>query len=93
MLGKYDLFVGEVVAAHYDDGVLDTKGRLKSTPDIGLTLVSLEYWTLGQKVGDFGHAGKEWRTARRRPHESRRDSARAATLSGPEPPHMVSCRQ
>jgi flavin reductase (DIM6/NTAB) family NADH-FMN oxidoreductase RutF len=75
MLGKYDLFVGQVVASNYDEDVLDSGGRLKPTPDIGLTLVSMEYWTIGQKVGDFGHAGKEWRTLRRGLHEPRGHSA------------------
>jgi flavin reductase (DIM6/NTAB) family NADH-FMN oxidoreductase RutF len=64
MLGKYDLFIGEVVAAHYDDDVLDSQGRFTPTPEVGLTLVSLEYWALGHKVGDFGAAGKERRTSR-----------------------------
>ena len=64
-LGSHDLFVGQIVAAHYDEEVLDSRGRLKPSAEVGLLLVGDEYWSLGQKVAGFGAAGKAWRAARR----------------------------
>lgn len=57
-LGVHDLFVGEIVAAHADDSVLDERdkvdyGRMKPfcyNPD--------EYWSIGGKIGTYGYTKK-----------------------------------
>jgi flavin reductase (DIM6/NTAB) family NADH-FMN oxidoreductase RutF len=57
-LGVHDLFVGEIVAAHADDSVLDERdkvdyGRMKPfcyNPD--------EYWSIGEKIGTYGYTKK-----------------------------------
>jgi len=53
-LGAHDLFVGEIVAVHYDEEVLDEHGRLQVAAVDALAYVHGEYWTLGRKVGSYG---------------------------------------
>lgn len=57
-LGSHDLFIAEVVATHYDEGVLDTRGRLKANALHPVTLVGGEYWSLGERIGLYGAAAK-----------------------------------
>jgi len=57
-LGVHDLLVGEIVAAHADDSVLDERdkvdyGRMKPfcyNPD--------EYWSIGDRIGTYGYTKK-----------------------------------
>jgi flavin reductase (DIM6/NTAB) family NADH-FMN oxidoreductase RutF len=60
-LGSHELFIGEIVATHYDEDVLDPQGRFQPTAEVGLALHGFEYWSLGQKLGDYGAFGKAWR--------------------------------
>ncbi len=53
-LGAHDLFIGEIVAVHYDEEVLDDHGRLQVGNVDPLAYVHGEYWTLGHKVGSYG---------------------------------------
>jgi len=53
-LGAHDLFVGEIVAVHFDEEVLDERGRLQADSVDALAYVHGEYWTLGRKVGSYG---------------------------------------
>jgi len=54
----HDLLVGEIVAAHADDSVLDERdkvdyGRMKPfcyNPD--------EYWSIGDRIGTYGYTKK-----------------------------------
>jgi flavin reductase (DIM6/NTAB) family NADH-FMN oxidoreductase RutF len=62
-LGSHDLFIGEVVAAHYDAEVLDTRGRPRPRELHPITLVESEYWSLGQRIGTYGVAAKARRAA------------------------------
>lgn len=50
-LGSHDLFVGEIVAVHADEGVLDQAGRLVTARVDPLAYVAPhEYWKLGTRV-------------------------------------------
>jgi len=57
-LGSHDLFLAEIVAAHYDEEVLDSRGRLRPREVHPVTLVESEYWSLGERVGLYGAAAK-----------------------------------
>ena len=57
-LGSHDLFIAEVVAAHYDEEVLDTRGRPRPRELHPITLVESEYWSLGERIGTYGAAAK-----------------------------------
>ncbi len=57
-LGIHHLFLGEVVATHVDEAVLDAEGKVqgeKSNPLI-FHYLSGQYWTLGKAVGGYGNA-------------------------------------
>jgi flavin reductase (DIM6/NTAB) family NADH-FMN oxidoreductase RutF len=58
-LGAHDLFIGEVLAVHFDDDVLDSRGRLQPAKVDALAYVHGDYWTLGAKVGSYGFTLKE----------------------------------
>lgn len=60
-LGSHDLFIGEVVAAHYDEDILDEHGGLRPVTDVGLAAAGRRYWSLGSALGRLGSAGKAWR--------------------------------
>jgi flavin reductase (DIM6/NTAB) family NADH-FMN oxidoreductase RutF len=64
-LGSHDLFIGEIVACHFDEDVLDARGRFQPSAEVGLTLHGYEYWSLGQKLGDYGQFGKAWQAKRK----------------------------
>jgi flavin reductase (DIM6/NTAB) family NADH-FMN oxidoreductase RutF len=53
-LGAHDLFIGEIVAVHFDEEVLDDHGRLQVGRIDPLAYVHGEYWTLGRRVGSYG---------------------------------------
>jgi flavin reductase (DIM6/NTAB) family NADH-FMN oxidoreductase RutF len=58
-LGSHDAFIADILAVHYDEEVLDEKGR----PDISLIKpygYSLgEYRVLAEKIGSFGFSKKK----------------------------------
>ncbi len=57
-LGAHDLYLAEIVAVHYDEGLLDARGRLK-VPALGaLAYADGEYWSLGERLGSYGQAAK-----------------------------------
>jgi flavin reductase (DIM6/NTAB) family NADH-FMN oxidoreductase RutF len=57
-LGSHDLFIAEIVATHYDEEVLDSRGRLKASALHPFALVGSEYWSLGERIGLYGAAAK-----------------------------------
>jgi flavin reductase (DIM6/NTAB) family NADH-FMN oxidoreductase RutF len=61
-LGAHDLFIADVVATHYDEEVLDGRGRLNPAKLEAMAYVEGEYWSLGERLGVYGYAQK----ARRR---------------------------
>jgi flavin reductase (DIM6/NTAB) family NADH-FMN oxidoreductase RutF len=59
-IGDHDMFMGQVVAAHVDDALLDEEGRIcVDRLDAFCFMFSMnvrgEYWSLGHKLGDFGY--------------------------------------
>ena len=57
-LGVHDLFIGEIVAAHFNEDVVDGRGRLDKSRLDPLAYVDGEYWSLKEKVGSYGFAKK-----------------------------------
>lgn len=55
-LGIHDLFIAEIVAVHYDEEILDSRGRVKASQLDPLAFVDGEYWSLKEKVGTYGFA-------------------------------------
>ncbi len=57
-LGSHDVFIAEILAVHYNDDVLDEKGR----PDVDLirpfSYTLREYRMLADKIGTFGFSKK-----------------------------------
>jgi len=58
-LGVHDLFLGEVVAVHVDEEVLDGKGNIDYGRARPFVFNQGEYWNLGKKVGSFGFSKKK----------------------------------
>jgi flavin reductase (DIM6/NTAB) family NADH-FMN oxidoreductase RutF len=57
-LGAHDLYIAEIVAVHYDEEVLDSRGRLKTAALDAMAYVDGEYWSLGERIGSYGQAAK-----------------------------------
>lgn len=57
-LGSHDLFIGEVVATHYDEQVLDSRGRLDTGALNPILLLGNDYKALGERIGLYGAAAK-----------------------------------
>jgi flavin reductase (DIM6/NTAB) family NADH-FMN oxidoreductase RutF len=55
-LGVHDMFIGEIVAAHFNEDVVDGHGRLDKSRLDPLAYVDGEYWNLGKKIGSYGFA-------------------------------------
>jgi flavin reductase (DIM6/NTAB) family NADH-FMN oxidoreductase RutF len=49
-LGSHDLFLGEIVAVHVDQDVLDEKGRIDYAKAKPFVYNQCEYWSLGKKI-------------------------------------------
>ena len=57
-LGAHDLFIAEIVGTHYDEGLLDDRGRLQTEQLAAMAYVGGEYWSLGERLGSYGQASK-----------------------------------
>jgi flavin reductase (DIM6/NTAB) family NADH-FMN oxidoreductase RutF len=57
-LGAHDLFIAEIVATHYDEEILDSRGRLMVKALHPITLVEGEYRSLGERIGTYGAAAR-----------------------------------
>ena len=57
-LGAHDLYIAEIVAVHYDEELLDSRGRLKTAALDAMAYVDGEYWSLGERLGSYGQAAK-----------------------------------
>lgn len=62
-LGAHDLYIAEIVAVHYDEEVLDGRGRVRKDKLDPLAYVLGEYWSLGERLGSYGYSVKESRKA------------------------------
>lgn len=57
-LGSHDMFLGEVVAVHVDEEIVDPAGRI-DYGRAGPFVYNLgEYWDLGKKIGFYGCSSK-----------------------------------
>jgi len=53
-LPTHNLFIGEVVALHADEALIDDKGHLSSDAAPFLMFYNRSYFAIGEKVGQFG---------------------------------------
>lgn len=57
-LGAHDLFIAEIVAVQYDEGILDPRGRVLTDEIAPIAYAEGEYWSLGERIGTYGGAAK-----------------------------------
>lgn len=57
-LGAHDLFIAEIVSVHYDEDLVDARGRVKTAALDAMAYVEGEYWSLGERLGIYGQASK-----------------------------------
>lgn len=57
-LGSHDLFIGEVVAVHIDEAVLDAEGRLDFSRLAPFVYTGRDYWRLGERLSPVGFSLK-----------------------------------
>lgn len=53
-LGSHDLFVGEIVAVHAEEDILDENGRFSLEKAKLISYASGNYWSVGQSLGSAG---------------------------------------
>jgi len=58
-LGSHDLFIGEIVAVHVDEELLDEHGFIDYSKTTAVTYVGNEYWSLGKHLGASGFTLKK----------------------------------
>lgn len=58
-LGTHDLFLGEVVAVHVDEAILDSRGEVDLGKANPLAYGGRAYWTLGQFVAKQGYTAAQ----------------------------------
>ncbi|MEW5867386.1 MAG: flavin reductase family protein [Bacillota bacterium] len=54
VLGSHELFVGEVVAVHADEGVLTPEARIDVEAMKPFAYLGPDYYSLGRKIGRYG---------------------------------------
>jgi flavin reductase (DIM6/NTAB) family NADH-FMN oxidoreductase RutF len=64
-LGAHDLYLAEIVATHYDEELIDSRGRLKKAKLEAMAYVDGEYWSLGERLGSYGQAAKALKTEKK----------------------------
>ena len=57
-LGAHDMFIGEVLAFHADESLLDKNGKVDYEKAKPVVYNQGEYWNLGKKIGRYGFSGK-----------------------------------
>jgi len=55
-LGTHDMFIGEVVAVHADEDVLNDKGSIDYQKASPFVYNQGEYWDLSAKIGNHGYS-------------------------------------
>jgi len=63
-LGSHKLYVGEVVATHVDDCMMDVKGNIDFAKTAPFVWCDFEYWGIGQKKGRLGVSKGKFRVER-----------------------------
>ena len=56
-LGSHDMFIGEVLAVHIDDAIIDKEGRVDYKKAEPFVYNQGEYWDLGENIGSYGCSG------------------------------------
>jgi flavin reductase (DIM6/NTAB) family NADH-FMN oxidoreductase RutF len=57
-LGSHDLFIGEVVAVHMDDSILDADGKVDYAKAKPVVYAAPGYWSLARQIGTYGYSLK-----------------------------------
>jgi len=57
-IGDHDLILGDVLAVHANESVLDAKGRLDTDKLDVLVYLNCSYWRLGGKIADQGFSAR-----------------------------------
>jgi flavin reductase (DIM6/NTAB) family NADH-FMN oxidoreductase RutF len=57
-LGVHDLYLAEIVAVHYDEELLDSRGHVITGKLDAMAYVEGEYWSLDARLGSYGRAGE-----------------------------------
>ncbi len=58
-LGSHTLLVGEIVAAHVDQSILNEKDAIDPAKLSSLVYIQREYWGLDQRIGTHGMSQRE----------------------------------
>ncbi len=58
-LGSHDLYLGEIVALHAEDTVLDSNGRIDPQRTTPFAYLQPEYWGLRERIGLHGFSTKK----------------------------------
>lgn len=58
-LGTHDLYLGEIVALHADDTIVDANMRIVPERTTPIAYHMAEYWSLGKKLGTHGFSTKK----------------------------------
>lgn len=58
-LGTHDLFIGQVVAVHLEEAVLNERGRIDVGKVRPFSYNQEEYWALREKIGFYGYTKKK----------------------------------
>ncbi len=58
-LGSHTLFIGEVLAVHVDEDILDEKGNIDVKRFRPFVLNQREYWNMGERIGDYGFTASD----------------------------------
>jgi len=72
-LPSHDLFIGEVLAVHYDEDVLDEKGKIDIAKLDPVGFADMEYWSLKEQIGKHSFMAPVARQRRQAGKESTRD--------------------
>ena len=58
-VGSHDLFLGEIVALHADEDVLDESGKIDPNRISPIAYVQAEYWGLRERIGLYAYIKKQ----------------------------------
>ena len=58
-LGTHDLYIGEIVALHADDTIVDANMRIVPERTTPIAYHGAEYWSLGKRLGTHGFSTKK----------------------------------
>jgi flavin reductase (DIM6/NTAB) family NADH-FMN oxidoreductase RutF len=75
-LGTHDLFIGEVLAVHYDEEILDAKGHIDVAAADLFAYADGGYWSLGERIAEHGFTAPIARKRRQSAKQGRRPAGR-----------------